>query len=176
MLASLIPKCYELPFHWEKFSTRKGTISDSVQVVFMAFRSKYCLKPSGEPISVILNMAIPLSLLLVLPKSARATPLLWNSIRPSWDSLPCGKFWPTVAPPVPFHLKPVDPDLNDGEYPAFPCLVLHLFASVSHRWESRSRLRSITDLPKNSCRSSNVLRKRLYLLKNSFLICSVKKT
>jgi len=83
----------------------------------------------------------PLSLLSVCRNwraVALATPSLWHSIYPSWNSLPCMKFWLEVAPPVPFHLKIVDPDLDYGVYPQFPCLMLQLFASVSHRWKSLS--------------------------------------
>jgi len=83
----------------------------------------------------------PLSLLSVCRiwrAVALATPSLWHSIYPSWNSLPCVKFWLEVAPPVPFHLKIVDPELDYGVYPQFPCLMLQLFASVSHRWKSLS--------------------------------------
>jgi len=68
---------------------------------------------------------------------ALATPLLWNSIYPSWNSVPCMRFCLTVAPPVPFHLKIVKPVSSYGQYPQFLCM-LQLFASVSHRWKSLS--------------------------------------
>jgi len=83
----------------------------------------------------------PLSLLSVCRNwraVALATPSLWHSIYPSWNSLPCMKFWLEVAPPVPFHLQIEDPVLDYGVYPQFPCLMLQLFASVSHRWKSLS--------------------------------------
>ena len=96
----------------------------------------------GEPdyLSHILFGDTPLSLLSVCRNwraIALATPLLWNSIYPSWNSVPCMKFWLTVAPPIPFHLKIVEPVSSYGQYPQFPCM-LQLFASVSHRWKSLS--------------------------------------
>ena len=69
---------------------------------------------------------------------ALETSTIWSSICPSFNCLPFSETWLKIAPKIPFHLYIYDPVLASGLYPEFPCKVMRLFSSVSHRWKSLS--------------------------------------
>lgn len=68
---------------------------------------------------------------------ALGTARLWDSIFPSYNSTACMEKWLQIAPKIPFHLKLVDPNSEDGHYPG-PHRMFQLLSKVSHRWKSLS--------------------------------------
>ena len=110
------------------------------EILILSMKWPFCEDDRHNYIDLISFQKPPLTFIYVCKfwrDVALGTACLWDSIFPSYNSTSCMEKWLQIAPKIPFHLRLVDPKVEDGHYLG-PHRIFQLLSKVSHRWKSLS--------------------------------------